>query len=107
MYAELNSKVKLSDLIQGVIVQSANDACIVIAETIAGSEPAFSDRMTKRAQELGFASASFRNATGLPDPDHRVSVRDLAGMARYIIVNFPEYYHYYSQPSFTWNKINQ
>ncbi len=107
MYAELNSKVKLSDLIQGVIVQSANDACIAIAETISGNEPAFSDRMTKRAQELGFASASFRNATGLPDPDHRVSVRDLAGMARYIIVNFPEYYHYYSQPSFTWNKINQ
>jgi D-alanyl-D-alanine carboxypeptidase (penicillin-binding protein 5/6) len=107
MYAELNSKVKLSDLIQGVIVQSANDACIAIAETISGNEPAFSDRMTKRAQELGFASASFRNATGLPDPDHRVSVRDLAGMARYIIVSFPEYYHYYSQPSFTWNKINQ
>lgn len=107
MYAELNSQVKLSDLIQGVIVQSANDACIAIAEGLAGSEAAFADRLTQRARELGFANATFRNATGLPDPEHRMSVRDLSGMARYIIATFPEYYKYYSEPEFTWNKITQ
>ncbi|MFT3986827.1 D-alanyl-D-alanine carboxypeptidase family protein [Aestuariivirga sp.] len=107
MYAELNSRVKLSDLIQGVIVQSANDACIAIAEGMAGSEQAFAERMTKRAKELGLKNAVFKNATGLPDPDHRMSVRDLSILARYIIQNFPEYYKYYSQPSFTWNKITQ
>ena len=107
MYAELNSRVKLSDLIQGVIVQSANDASIAIAEGMAGSEAAFAARMTKRARELGLAKAEFRNATGLPDPEHKLSVRELATLARYINLNFPEYYKYYSQPSFTWNKITQ
>jgi len=107
MYAELSSRVKLSDLIQGVIVQSANDACIAIAEGLAGSEEAFAAKMTARARELGFKSAEFRNATGLPDPEHLMSVRDLAEMARYINQNFPEYYHYYSQPEFTWNGILQ
>jgi D-alanyl-D-alanine carboxypeptidase (penicillin-binding protein 5/6) len=107
MYAELNSRVKLSDLIQGVIVQSANDACIAIAEGMAGSEAAFAAQMTKRARELGLAKAEFRNATGLPDPEHLISVRELATLARYINLNFPEYYKYYSQPSFTWNNITQ
>jgi D-alanyl-D-alanine carboxypeptidase (penicillin-binding protein 5/6) len=107
MYAELNSKVKLSDLIQGVIVQSANDACIAIAEALAGSETAFAERMTARARELGLKEAVFRNATGLPDPDHKMSVRELALLARYIITTFPDYFKYYSQPEFTWNKITQ
>jgi D-alanyl-D-alanine carboxypeptidase (penicillin-binding protein 5/6) len=107
MYATLNSRVKLSDLIQGVIVQSANDACIAIAEGIAGSEPAFADRMTRRAREIGLARATFRNATGLPDPEHRMTVRELAILAQHIIKAYPEYYHYYSQPEFTWNKIAQ
>lgn len=107
MYAELNSRVKLSDLIQGVIVQSANDACIAIAEGMAGSEAAFAAQMTKRARELGLAKAEFRNTTGLPDPEHLISVRELATLARYINLNFPEYYKYYSQPSFTWNNITQ
>ncbi len=100
MYAELNSRVRLSDLMQGVIVQSANDACIAIAEGIAGSEAAFAARMTKRARELGLEKAEFRNATGLPDPEHKMSVRELATLARYINLNFPEYYKYYSQPDF-------
>jgi D-alanyl-D-alanine carboxypeptidase (penicillin-binding protein 5/6) len=107
MYATLNSRVKLSDLIQGVIVQSANDACIAIAEGMAGSEPAFSDRMTRRAREIGLTQATFRNATGLPDPEHRMTARELAILAQYIIKTYPEYYHYYSQPEFTWNKISQ
>ncbi len=107
MYAELNSRVKLSDLIQGVIVQSANDACIAIAEGMAGSESAFARKLTERARQLGLAKAEFRNATGLPDPEHRMSVRELSMLARYINVTFPEYYKYYSQPEFTWNNITQ
>ena len=107
MYAELNSEIALEDLIKGVVVQSANDACIVIAENMAGSEQAFAEQMTKRAHELGATNATFRNATGLPDPDHKMSVRDLAVLARYIINGFPEYYKYYSIPEFTWNNIKQ
>ena len=107
MYAEVNSTVALDDLIKGSIVQSANDACIVIAENMAGSESAFAQRMTERAQELGAKNATFRNATGLPDPEHRMSVRDLSIIARHIINDFPEFYKYYSIPEFTWNKITQ
>ena len=107
MYAELNSRIKLSDLVRGVVVQSANDACIAIAEGMSGSEASFAKEMTARAHELGATKAIFRNATGLPDVDHRMSVRDLSILARYIITNFPEYYSYYSIPDFTWNKINQ
>lgn len=107
MYAEVNSTVALDDLIKGSIVQSANDACIVIAENMAGSESAFAQRMTERAHELGAKNATFRNATGLPDPEHRMSVRDLSVIARHIINDFPEYYKYYSIPEFTWNKITQ
>jgi D-alanyl-D-alanine carboxypeptidase (penicillin-binding protein 5/6) len=107
MYAELNSEVALEDLIKGVVVHSANDACIVIAENMAGSEPAFADLMTARARELGATNATFKNATGLPDPGHQMSVRDLAILARYIINTFPEYYKYYSIPEFTWNNITQ
>jgi D-alanyl-D-alanine carboxypeptidase (penicillin-binding protein 5/6) len=107
MYAKLNSQVKLSDLIQGVIVQSANDACIAIAQGMAGSEEAFADRMTQRARSLGLTQATFRNSTGLPDPEHRMTTRELALLAQYIIKTYPQYYHYYSQPEFTWNKISQ
>lgn len=107
MYAELNSEIALEDLIKGVVVHSANDACIVIAENMAGSEPAFAEQMTTRARELGATNATFKNATGLPDPGHQMSVRDLAILARYIINTFPEYYKYYSIPEFTWNNITQ
>jgi len=107
MYADVNSRVKLSDLIQGVIVQSANDACIVIAEGISGSEAAFAEMMTKRARELGLEKSVFRNATGLPDPGHLVTVRELAMLTRYLIEVFPDYYKTYSQPEFTWNNITQ
>lgn len=107
MYAELNSRVKLSDLMRGAMIQSANDACIAIAEGIAGSEAAFSSRMTQRARELGLQKAVFRNATGLPDPEHLMSVRDLTILARNIILNYPEYYKIYSEREFTWNNILQ
>ena len=107
MYAELNSSIRLDDLIKGSVVHSANDACIVIATAMAGSETAFAQRMTERARELGAINATFRNSTGLPDPDHRMSVRDLSILARHIIVDLPEYYKYYSIPEFTWNNISQ
>ena len=107
MYAELNSRVKLSDLMRGAMIQSANDACIAIAEGIAGSEAAFSSRMTQRARELGLQKAVFRNTTGLPDPEHLMSVRDLTILARNIILNYPEYYKIYSEREFTWNNILQ
>ncbi|HUF46128.1 MAG TPA: D-alanyl-D-alanine carboxypeptidase family protein [Aestuariivirgaceae bacterium] len=107
MYAELNSRVKLRDLIKGVIVQSGNDACIVIAEGIAGSEGAFADLMTQRARELGLERSTFKNATGLTDPEHQMTARELALLARYLIEVFPEFYKTYSIPEFTWNGITQ
>ena len=107
MYAELNSRIRLEDLIKGVIVQSANDACIVIAEGIAGSEAAFADLMTQRARELGLKQSTFKNATGLTDPEHQMTARELAMLARYLIEVYPEYYEIYSMPEFTWNGITQ
>lgn len=107
MYAEVKSSIRLEDLIKGAIVQSANDACIVMAEALAGGEPAFAQSMTRRARDLGAVNATFKNATGLPDPEHRMSVRDLSVMARHIITRFPDYYKYYSLPAFTWNNITQ
>ena len=105
--AELNSRVKLSDLIQGVIVQSANDAWIAIAEAHGRKRAGICREDDEARPRTGLKNAEFRNATGLPDPEHVMSVRDLATLARYININFPEHYKYYSQPEFTWNKITQ
>jgi serine-type D-Ala-D-Ala carboxypeptidase (penicillin-binding protein 5/6) len=107
MYAEVNSRIKVDDLIHAAIIQSANDACIVLAEGMSGSEQAFTQRMANKAKELGLKNSTFANATGLPDPNHRMSVRDLSMVARYIITNHPNYYKIYGQPEFLWNKINQ
>ena len=107
MYAELNSRVKLSDLMQGVIVQSANDACIAIAEGIAGSESAFADMMTKRVRELGLTKTTFKNSTGLPEDGHVTTAHELAMLSRYLIEVFPEYFKYYQEREFTWNNITQ
>jgi serine-type D-Ala-D-Ala carboxypeptidase (penicillin-binding protein 5/6) len=107
MYAVLNSRVRLEDLMQGVIIQSANDACIAIAEGIAGSEEAFADQMTRRARELGLEKSVFKNANGLPHPEHKVTARELAQLARYLIEVFPKEYRLYSRPEFTWNNIRQ
>ncbi len=107
MYAEVNSRISIDNLIHGAIIQSANDACIALAEGIAGSETAFAQRMAVRAQELGLKNSYFANATGLPDPGQRMSVRDLAALARYIILNHPDFYKIYGIPEFTWNKIKQ
>jgi serine-type D-Ala-D-Ala carboxypeptidase (penicillin-binding protein 5/6) len=107
MYAELHSKIKLDDLLHAAIIQSANDACIAIAEGMAGTEQAFTQRMAAKAKELGMTHSGFGNASGLPDPKQRMSVRDLSIIARYIISTHPDYFKIYSQPEFTWNKITQ
>ncbi len=107
MYAELNTKVRIIDLLRGAIIQSANDACIALAEGIAGSELAFTERMRLKAEALGMKHSVFRNSTGLPDPGHLMSVRDLAALARHIIYNHADRYPLYSEKSFTWNKIEQ
>ncbi|HVY57713.1 MAG TPA: D-alanyl-D-alanine carboxypeptidase family protein [Xanthobacteraceae bacterium] len=107
MFAAIHSRVSVQDLLQGVIVQSGNDACIALAEGIAGNEPAFANMMTKRARELGLTKSVFTNSTGLPDPNLVVTARELAKLARHIIQDYPEFYHYYSQREFTWNKIRQ
>lgn len=107
MYVEVGDHVRVEDLLRGIIIQSGNDACIVVAEGIAGTEDAFAQMMTSRARELGLSQSTFKNASGWPDPDHRMSVRDLATLATEIIERFPEYYHLYSEKSFTYAGIQQ
>lgn len=107
MFLPPNSEVKVEDLIRGIIVQSGNDACIVVAENLAGSEEAFAKRMTDKARELGMMNSTFANATGWPHPEHRTSALDLAILAERTINDFPEYFHYYSEREFTFNDIRQ
>ncbi len=107
MFAAIHSQVGLRDLIQGIIVDSANDACIAIAEKLAGNETAFGLLLTKRAREIGLMHSTFTNATGYSDPGLRVTVHDLAELARHIIQTYPEFYPYFAQHDFTWNKITQ
>ena len=107
MFVKVGDKVKVEDLIQGIAVQSGNDACIVVAEALAGSEDAFAEQITKRAHELGLVNSTFKNATGWPNPEHLTTARDLALLARHTIADFPEYYHYYDELSFTYNNIKQ
>lgn len=107
MFLDVNSSVRVEDLLRGIIIQSGNDACIAVAEGLAGSETAFADQMTARAQKLGLSSATFRNATGWPHPEHQISAYDLAKLAAHSIKTYPEFYSIYSEKSFTWNKIPQ
>jgi D-alanyl-D-alanine carboxypeptidase (penicillin-binding protein 5/6) len=107
MYAAIHSKIKVSDLLSGVIIHSGNDACIVLAEGIAGNEAAFARLMNDRARELGLNKSNFTNSTGLPDPEQRVTVRELAKLAQHIIRTYPEQYKIYGEREFTWNKIRQ
>ncbi|HYH18896.1 MAG TPA: D-alanyl-D-alanine carboxypeptidase family protein, partial [Azospirillum sp.] len=107
MFVELHNMIKIDDLIKGVIVQSGNDACIVLAEGLAGSEPAFAEQMNKKAKEIGLTATNLTNATGWPDPNHYVTARDLAILAERLIKDFPEYYHYYSIRDFQYHGIKQ
>ena len=107
MFLEPGSTVKVEDLVHGMIVQSGNDACIVLAEGMAGSEEAFAEIMNAKAKELGLTNSHFVNATGLPDEQHYMTPRDLATLAKHIITEFPEYYAIYSETSFSYNNITQ
>ncbi|MEH6547365.1 MAG: D-alanyl-D-alanine carboxypeptidase family protein [Sneathiella sp.] len=107
MFVRVDTRVKISDLLRGVIIQSGNDACIVIAEGLAGSEEAFGDAMTARARELGMEKSVFKNATGWPHPEHRMTARELGILTKHIIENFPEYYGIFSEIDFTFSEIKQ
>jgi D-alanyl-D-alanine carboxypeptidase (penicillin-binding protein 5/6) len=106
-FLDVNSNVRVEDLLRGLIVQSGNDAAIVLAEGMAGSEEAFADRMNKRAAELGLAHSSFVDPWGRDDPNQKVTARDMARLAAYVIREYPDYYHYFGEKEFTWNKIRQ
>ncbi len=107
MWTRVDTKIPLEALLQGVIVQSGNDACVVIAEGISGTEEAFADLMTKKAREWGMKNSTFVNSTGWPDENHKMSTRDLAILARKIVKDYPEYYKYFAEREFTWEKIRQ
>ena len=108
MFAVLNSKISIDDLLHGAIIQSGNDACIALAEGMAGNERIFAaDFMTKRARELGLTKSTFGNSNGLPDPGNKMTVRELAKLARHIIQTYPEFYKLFGEKEFTWNKIRQ
>ena len=106
-YLDLNSRVPVDVLIQGMIVQSGNDATIALAEAVGGTEETFAALMNQYAARLGMAQSHFQNATGLPGNNHKMSAADMAKLARAIIREFPEYYRWYSQREFTWNNIRQ
>lgn len=107
MFLKINSEARVEDLLRGIVVQSGNDASIVVAEGLADTEEAFAEQMTRRARELGMTRSTFRNSTGWPHPDHVSTPRDLALLAKLTIENFPEYYHYYAETEFTYNGIRQ
>jgi serine-type D-Ala-D-Ala carboxypeptidase (penicillin-binding protein 5/6) len=108
MFAAIHSKISVDDLLHGAIIQSGNDACIVLAEGIAGNERTFAtEMMTKRARELGMTQSTFGNSNGLPDPGNKMTVRELAKLARYVIQTYPEFYKLFGEKEFTWNKIRQ
>ncbi|SHF91975.1 D-alanyl-D-alanine carboxypeptidase (penicillin-binding protein 5/6) [Kaistia soli DSM 19436] len=107
MFAALKSGVPVADLLRGAIVQAGNDACLILAEGIAGSEAAFVVRMNEKAAALGLTGSSFRNVTGLADPEQKTTAADLATIANYLALTHPDLYKIYAEPDFTWNKIYQ
>ncbi|MEM9013150.1 MAG: D-alanyl-D-alanine carboxypeptidase family protein [Pseudomonadota bacterium] len=100
MYLDTTDNVRVEDLILGIVVQSGNDACVVVAEGLAGSEEAFAEQMTVRGREIGLTQSVFKNSSGWPDPEHRMSARDLVTVARRIIDAHPEYYTYFAYEEF-------
>ena len=108
MFVELGARIPVEDLIRGIIIQSGNDACVVVAESLGGTVEGFVDLMNKRAKELGLAQSHFVNPDGLPDPPGQLmSALDLAKLARHLIRDYPAYYHYFSEKSFVWHNITQ
>src|SRR5579863_1147230 len=107
MFVPLGGHITIDNLLQGMIVQSGNDACVVLAEGLAGSQGAFVDLMNQKAKEIGLTGSHFADVDGLPDPDHYSTARDLVTLALRTINDFPEYYHYYSEKDYGFNNINQ
>ena len=107
MFAAIHSRVRVEDLLRGIIIQSGNDACIALAEGLAGNETAFGIMMTKRAWEIGLTKSTFTNSTGLHSPGMKVTARELGKLAQHIIRTYPEFYPIYGEREFTWNKIRQ
>lgn len=107
MFLAIGDEVSVDQLLKGIIIQSGNDACIVAAENIAGDEDSFVEKMNEKAKALGMHNSNFANVTGLPHPDHKMSVEDLAILARKIIEEFPQFYHIFSQKEFVYNNIKQ
>jgi serine-type D-Ala-D-Ala carboxypeptidase (penicillin-binding protein 5/6) len=107
MFVGINSQVRVEDLIRGIVVQSGNDACIVVAEGLSGTEEAFVEEMNKRAGELGLENSHFRNSHGLEDPNHKMTARDLLKLAEHIYREYPDYYHYFAEREFVFNGIKQ
>ena len=107
MFAAVHSRIQVQDLLKGVIIQSGNDACIALAEGIAGNENTFARMMNDRAREIGLTKSNFTNAAGLPDPEMRTTPRELAQLTQHVITTYPEYYKWFAEREFTWNKIRQ
>ena len=107
MFVEVNKEIRVEDLLRGIIVQSGNDACIVIAENIAGTEDAFAEMMTEKGIEIGLVNTNFSNSTGMHSSKNYSTVYELALLSQYLINNFPEYYHLFSETTFTWEEIEQ
>ena len=107
MFAPINGRVKVHDLLRGIVVQSGNDACIAIAEALAGNEMAFGVKMTNRAREIGLTKSTFTNSTGLHNPGLKVTARELGKLAQHIIRTYPDFYKIYGEREFTYNRIRQ
>lgn len=107
MFLKIGQEVRVEDLIKGIVIQSGNDACITVAENLAGSEEEFAVLLNETAEKIGLENASFMNSTGLPHPNHKISVEDLAKLAHRIIKEFPEFYHFFKQKEFSFNGIKQ
>src|SRR5438132_3474526 len=107
MFVPIGGRIKIDDLLKGMIIQSGNDACLVLAEGLAGSEEAFIELMNQKAKEIGLKDSHFANVDGLPSPDHWMTARDLATLSIRTIQDFPEYYHYYSEMGYEFNNIKQ
>ena len=104
MFIMLNDEVSVEDLLRGIIVVSGNDACVALAEGIAGTEEAFAELMTIKAVEIGMTNTNFTNSSGLNDPDNYSTVRDILIMSNYLIKNYPDYYEYFKELEFTWDR---
>lgn len=107
MFIPIHSRVAIDDLLRGLIIQSANDAAIALAEGIAGNEDKFAELMTRRAREIGLSKATFGNSNGLPHPKQLMTARELAKLAQHIMHTYPDYYRFYSEREYTYNKIRQ